>query len=110
MLKLKYFLFFVTSAIYWRVKSLLGFDTVNNAIYAVSYIGKTVVRSLDPGYKRWEVISPKDWTNIMDKASTTWATEIPFIPETDDVSMTLEPRTPLTKTAANGDKWGGDAK
>lgn len=93
---------------YWKIKSLLGYDKINKTLYAVSSIGDAVVRSLDSRYRKWETIQVLEWTNIMHKAETIWATEIPFIPETDDVEMTLVPRTPLTKTAANNDKWGGE--
>ena len=94
----------------WRIKSLLGYDTDDNQLYAVTANSNGIVRSLDPSYTRWEAASAEAWSDIMTRTGSVWATEVPFIPETDDVLMTLEPRTPLVKTAANGDKWGGGSE
>ena len=92
---------------YWKIKSLLGYDRSTKTVYAVSGAGDAVVKSLDPGYKEWQTIQLKEWNDVMHMAATVWATEIPFIPDTDEIDMTIRPRTPLTKTATNNDKWGG---
>lgn len=91
------------------MRSLLGYDTVNDILYAVGMKRSMIIqvnniRSTNRNLKAGSVARAA-WEEVKGLDSTIWATEVPSVPITG--SSSDQPSEPLLKQATNGDTWGG---
>ncbi|XP_031565288.1 uncharacterized protein LOC116300545 [Actinia tenebrosa] len=94
------------------VRSLLGYDTVNDTLYAVGMKRSMVfqvrnIRSTNISLKTY-FVPRASWEEVKGLVSTIWATEVPSVPITD--SSSDQPSETLLKQATNGDTWGASSQ
>lgn len=93
------------SAMHWNIISILGHDTVENILYAVTANGRTVLKSTQDHSSKFITVSVNDWDAVKVKGTTNLAVMIGSELIINDTNKT--PPTEHTVTSTSGTKWGG---
>ena len=90
---------------HWNIISILGHDTVENILYAVTTNGRTVLKSTQDHSSKFITVSVNDWDAVKVKGTTNLAVMIGSELIINDTNKS--PPTEHIVTSTSGTKWGG---
>lgn len=90
---------------YRNIISILGHETVENILYAVTANGRTVLKSTQDNSSKFITVPFSDWDIVKGKSTTNLAVMIGSELIINDTNKTPPPEHTVTSTS--GTKWGG---